>query len=144
MVSRKIKILAEKKNSILVKRQAVFTTALLQQDLLACNTQNEPVAVAIASENRCTRCLCTLQVQNVHQIQWVFFWCNRCFLGAIGGFQVQEVAAIQNRCKMIVSGMQRFMDQRTYNHTQSACILSDFHWNEPVLYKLHNIPCPTQ
>ena len=102
MVSRKIKILAEKKNSILVKRQAVFTTALLQQDLLACNTQNEPVAVAIASENRCTRCLCTLQVQNVFEIHkrckmFAFevavhkrckgaFRCNWCYSDGIGAF----------------------------------------------------------
>ena len=55
MVSRKMKILAEKETSILVKRQAVFTTALLQQDLLACNTQSEPVAVA--AEKTCTSCL---------------------------------------------------------------------------------------
>ena len=54
MMSRKIKILGE--TSILVKRQAVFTTALLQQDLLACNTQSEPVAVEIAAGKRCTGC----------------------------------------------------------------------------------------
>ena len=95
-----MKILAEKETSILVKRQAVFTTALLQQDLLACNTQNEPVAVAIAAEKRCTRCLGALQVQNVFAIH------NRCkmlrlqlqhtkgakvLFGAWGAFRMEEV-----------------------------------------------------
>ena len=102
MVSRKIKILAEKKNSILVKRQAVFTTALLQQDLLACNTQSEPVAHVVAAEKRCFRCLvgtaqalyrCKMCLQYTEDGRCCACSCNRKEVHSLG-------AQALYRCKM--------------------------------------------